>query len=242
MATFLVGIGLAFGLSAALVEWAIHIAATPEVAYALAFPPLLLVAARAVPPTAPDRTAGLLWIVGALAVELFSFAADLERFGRLSIPMGIIGFLRFTGAASLAPAALAFFVVPIPKVISGAFGLELVWQAFAEALLGTPNPPLQLGPWDSGLRLVAMFAGLGWYSDARTGGSWQGAFRRGAQLAMLGLPVQLAAVIAAFGLANAGAPGLARQLLVHGVWLIATALTVMSLELGKRQEEVVADV
>jgi hypothetical protein len=236
MQALLVGLGLLFGLWASLVEWATHIANEPATAYALVFPLLLLTAARSTPPTPPDRVAGLLWIAAAAAVEAIAFGGGIERFGRLAIPLGIIGYLRFTGAAALAPAALAFFIVPVPHTLAGIAPLEAVWRAFAEFLLGPAGPGLELDAWDSGLRLVALFAGLGWYLDARSGGSWRGAFRRGAQLAMIGLPAQLAAVVLAVALARAGAVGAARALLTHGVWIVCAAVTVAAFELSRRRE------
>ena len=236
MQTLLVGLALVFGLRAALFEWARHLAAEPATAYALVFPLLLLAAGRRVPATPPDRGAGLLWIAAAMAIELVAVGGDVPRLGRLAIPLGVIGFLRFTGSAALAPAALAFFIVPVPHALAALAPLEEVWRAFAEFLLGPAGPALRLDAWDSGARLIALFAGLGWYADARKGGSWPGAFRRGAQLAMLGLPVQLAAVIAAVALAQAGASEFARAFLTHGIWILCAIATVAALEIGRKSE------
>ena len=237
MQSLLVGLGLAFGLWAALMEWARHIAAEPATAYALVFPLLLLVAARRVPPTEPDRGAGFVWMAAAMTIELVAVGGGVDRLSRLAIPLGVIGFLRFTGSAALAPAALAFFIVPVPHALAAIAQFESVWRAIAEALLGPAGPALKLDAWDSGARLVALFAGLGWYADARSGGSWRGAFRRGAQLAMLGLPVQLAAVIAAVAMARAGAAGFARTFLTHGVWMLCAVVTLAALELSRKRQE-----
>ncbi len=236
MQALLVGLGLLVGLWPSLGEWARHIAAEPPTAYALVFPLLLLTAARSTPPTAPDRTAGLLWIAAAAMIEMLAFQGGIERVGRLAIPLGIIGYLRFTGAAALAPAALAFFIVPVPHALVALAPLESVWKAFAEFLLGPAGPGLKLDTWDSGVRLIALFAGLGWYADARSGGSWRGAFRRGSQLAMIGLPAQLAAVIVAVALARAGAAGAAHALLTHGVWIVCAAVTVAAFEFTREHE------
>jgi hypothetical protein len=236
MQALLLGVGLIAGLSLALAEWARHIAAEPATAYALVFPLLLLLAARSTPPTAPDRVRGLLWIAAAAAVEVIAFGGGVDRGARLAIPLGIVGYMRFTGSAALAPAALAFFIVPVPHALAAVAPLEAVWRAFAEFLLGTAGRSLPLDAWDSGVRLVALFAGLGWYLDARSGGSWRGALRRGAQLAMLGLPVQLAAVIVAVGFAGAGFPNEARGLLTHGIWILCVVSTVAASELTRRRE------
>lgn len=236
MQALLLGIGLLVGLWPALSEWATHIALEPPTAYVLVFPLLLLTAARSTPPTAPDRFSGLLWIAAAAAIEVISFQGGVERIGRLAIPCGIIGYLRFTGAAALAPAALAVFIVPLPHGLAALAPLEAVWRAFAEFLLGPAGPALRLDAWDSGLRLVALFAGLGWYLDARSGSSWRGAMRRGAQLAMIGLPAQLAAMILAVALTRAGSPASARALLTHGVWIACAAVTVAAFEISRRRE------
>ncbi|MFI5319424.1 MAG: hypothetical protein ACHQ6V_07575 [Myxococcota bacterium] len=236
MQALLLGLGLLAGLWPALAEWATHIANEPATAYALVFPLLLLTAARSTPPTAPDRSAGLLWIAAAALIEVIAFQGGIERFGRLAIPLGIIGYLRFTGAAALAPAALAFFIVPIPHALAALAPLETVWLAFAQFLLGPVGPALRLDAWDSGLRLVALFAGLGWYFDARSGSSWRGALRRGAQLAMIGLPAQLAAMIVAVALTRSGAASEARVLLTPGVWIVCAAGCVAAFELARKRE------
>ncbi len=236
MRTFVVGAALVLGLSPALWEWANRIAVEPATAYALVFPILLLVAGRSVPPTPPDSRGGLLWMAAAGIVQVIAIGGDVHRLARVALPLGVIGFLRFTGAAALAPAALALFIVPVPYAIASVAPFEAIWRMFAEQLLGPVGPELRLNAWDSGWRLVALFAGLGWYADARSGGSWTGAFRRAAQLAMLGLPIQLGAVIVAVALTHAGAPGVARAFLTHGIWLVCTAVTVASIELARRSE------
>jgi len=236
MQALLLGIGVAAGLWPALVEWATHIATAPATAYVLLFPLCLLIAARSTAPTKPDPSHGLLWLAAAAAIEVIAFGGGVDRAARVSIPLGIIGYLRFTGAAAVAPASLAFFIVPVPHALVAIAPLEAVWRAFAESLLGPAGGSLQLDAWDSGIRLVALFAGLGWYFDARSGGSWRGALRRGVQLAMLGLPVQLAAVIVAVGLARAGLANEARALLTHGIWMLCAAITVGAFELGRRRE------
>jgi hypothetical protein len=236
MRALLLGICVGVGLWPALVEWATHIAAEPATAYALLFPLLLLAAARSTPPTTPDFSRGLLWLAAAAVIEVIAFGGGLDRAARLAIPLGIIGYLRFTGAAALAPAALAFFIVPVPHAIAALAPLEAVWSAFAEFLLGPAGSSLPLDAWDSGVRLVALFAGLGWYFDARSGGTWRGALRRGVQLAMLGLPVQLASVIVAVGLAREGFPNTARALLTHGVWILCAATAVAAFELTRKRE------
>jgi hypothetical protein len=225
MRTLLLGLGLVGGLWLALGEWATYIATEPAAAYTLAFPLLLLAAARSTPPTEPHPRQGLGWLAAAAAVEVLAFGGGVERLARLSLPLGVIGFLRFTGAAALAPAALAFFIVPVPRTLADIAPLQEVWRAFAEFLLGTA-PSLKLDSWDSGVRLVALFAGIGWYFDARSGGSWRGALRRGAQLAMLGLPVQLGATIVAVALTRSGHGLFARVFLTHGVWMLSTLVAV----------------
>jgi hypothetical protein len=220
----------------ALGEWAMHIANEPPAAYALVFPLLLLAAARSTPPTEPRPAQGLLWLAAAAVVEVVAFGGGVERLARVALPLGVIGFLRFTGAAALAPAALAFFIVPVPHTLAALAPLEEVWRAFAEFLLGPAGPTLRLDAWDSGVRLVALFAGIGWYFDARSGGTWRGALRRGAQLAMLGLPVQLGAVIVAVGLARAGHASLARAFLTHGVWMLCTGVAVGIFEWTRERE------
>jgi hypothetical protein len=236
MRAIVLGVGLALGLWPALAEWARHIAAEPAAAYVLVFPMLLLVAARSTPPTAPEPAHGLAWLAAAALVEVIAFGGGIERAARLAIPLGVIGYLRFTGAAALAPAALAVFIVPVPHAIASLAPLEEVWRAFAQSLVGPAGSALRLDAWDSGLRLIALFAGLGWYLDARSGGSWRGALRRGAQLAMLGLPVQLAAVIVAFGLARVGLASEARALLTHGIWLLCAVATTTAFELTRNGE------
>jgi hypothetical protein len=237
-----VGAGLIFALSPALLEWANHIAAVPATAYALVFPLLLLIACRSVPTTRPSTLEGMIWIAAAVGVELVTFAGGVERAGRVAIPMGIIGFLRLIGAAPLASASLAFFVVPVPSAIASLAPLDEVWKAFAEFVVGPSGGTLPVDGWDSGARIVALFAGLGWYAEAKVGGTWAKSVQRGAQLAMLGLPVQLGAMIVAVAIARAGAPEVARAFLTHGLWMACMLVSIWFMEKRTVGEELSSDV
>ena len=230
MESLAIGAALALALSSALLEWARHVASQPALSYVLIFPILLLLAARATPVGPQAKQEGLALMFLATLIVLLSIATATHRLGRLAIPCGIIGLLRFTGKATHSTAGLAMFVVPIPHSIVVAAPLESVWLAFAEAIVGSAGPELVLDEWDGGLRLVALFAGLGWYAGAREGNGWRGALRRAGALAMLGLPVQMAATIVGVAMARAGAPDLARALLTHGVWMVAAAATIGAIE------------
>jgi hypothetical protein len=223
MQPLVVGLALCAGLSASVVELAKHIASEPANAYVLAFPILLLLSARSAPRVEPHRVAGLAWIALAIAVEVTALRAGADRFARIAIPMGIVGYLSAFSSVPFATAALAFFVVPVPSLVAKAVPLQSVWGALAASVVGPLNGALTVTEWDSGARLIAMFGGLGWFSVARTGGTWQRAMRTGARIALLGLPVQLFGVLLAAVVAQYSS-SLAQALLTHGIWLVcATA-------------------
>ena len=236
MSRLIVGIALVVGLWFPMAEWGLYLDDNPPALYVLVFPLLLLIASRATPPTEPAFGEGLAWLALAGGLQVIAFAGGVERFARLSIPLGVIGYLRFTGTSSLAPASLAWFAVPVPVFATTMFPLESVWRAFAEPILAGHATSFELTPWDNGLRLVALFAGLGWYADARTSRSWRSALQRSARLAMLGLPVQLGGVLLAALMSRLGGVELARVFLTHGLWIGCSVAGVVFIERRIRSE------
>lgn len=236
MSTLLIGLATALGLSSALWEWGKRIFDEPAAGYVLAFPILIVSLARALPREPARRSLGLLWLAAAALVQAAAFASGTPRSSRLAIPLGVIGFSEFTGALGMRSALLAVGLVPLPAVVGKLIPLELAWRALAEALLGPAGSQLRLDFWDSGLRLLLVLAGVGWYANARVKGSWRDGLKRAATLALLSMPIQLMGVTLAVALVRSGRPEWAHALLAHGLWIACLLGAFASVETAPRAQ------
>jgi hypothetical protein len=217
---------LVLGLSPALREWALHLLDEPATRYVLV-PFALLVHAVWRTPREPARlAAGLPWIAAAILVELVASGGGLARYGRVALPLGIVGGLRATGLAPTPVAALAFFIVPVPRFLAqlGSLDPQRLWAGLAEALVPGSAEVLGLDHWDSGMRLAGLLAGFGWFAGLRLGDPGRVLFLRAAGFSLSAVLFQAVGVALAAGLCAAGATGLARAWLVHGLWMATGAL------------------
>jgi hypothetical protein len=227
MALLVLALALFVGLSPVLAELAGHVRAEPSALYVLGCAAILGVALvdanRRGWREAPSILRAAPWLAAAVALEVLAFAAGIERFARPAFALALVGWLRAAGWAPLPVAALAFWLVPLPKLFAefAEVGFHQLWQALASAVSEPIEANLQLGHWDSGLRLAALGSAAGWWHAFRSGRSpWRGALRIGA----VGFASQAAALAVAIAIAAAGAPRAARAFLTHGVWIVATAL------------------
>jgi hypothetical protein len=91
---------------------------------------------------------------------------------------------------------------------------------------------------DSGVRLVALLAGLGWYAALRCGDPLTGCARRALLWAAWGLPAQALASLLVVGTLALGSAAAARWLLDPGIWLALAVLGVGRAEqLARRQPQ-----
>jgi hypothetical protein len=220
-------VALLLGLSPVLREWALHLLTEPATRYVLLSLVLLVHAVWHAPREPARLGAGLPWIVAAILVELVASAGGLDRYGRLALPLGIVGGLRATGLAPTRVAALAFFIVPVPRFLAQLALLDPQrwWAGFAETLVPGSAEPLGLDHWDSGMRLAGLLAGLGWFAGLRLGDTGRALFLRSGGFALSAVVFQAVGVALAAALCAAGATGLARAWLLHGLWITTGALT-----------------
>lgn len=217
---------LSIGLSPVLYEWGAHLRAEPATRYALIFPLLLLAAVRRAPRERPWLRRGLPWLAAAAIVEVLAFMGGVPRYGRLALPLGVIGWLRASGLAPLPVALLAVWLVPVPR-FAGQLGFGAparLWSAWANAWLPGSGDALALDPWDSGLRLIALLAGIGWFAGLRRQPRLGAAAGRAALYGLAGVPAQALGVLVAAALLAAGASGASLAWRVHGLWMASALL------------------
>jgi len=180
-AVLLCAVGFAF--SPVIVDLARHLVADPWSRYSAIFLPLLVVTAAREETTPPPHRAGYAWLVLGLAIALIAVAGGEPRFGRVGLPLGIIGLCRARGFGSWRTLPLAFWIVPIPNALNslGSPEIETLYLRLAAAVTGVfgstiaieqatasaGGAVLELSGADAGLSLVALLSGLGWYASLR---------------------------------------------------------------------------
>ena len=241
---------LGLAASPVLVDTARYLLTTPWGAYSLVFWALFV---REVlrNPAAPDpRGAGWLLVAVGIGIELVMVQAGWPRWGRPGVALAMLGMALGLGHPRLAMALLALWTVPLPSFIAqlaspGLEGLLLKLAGFALSPLGIPLEVVSRTPRetlvtagsrempvfasDGGLYLVALLAGLAFYTAVRARLGPARVLRRMITWAALALPTQLAAVIAAGAALAAGLPEIARLGLTHAPWML-TALAVLALQ------------
>jgi len=236
-------VALLLALSPSLVDLAAHQVAQPWARPSAIFAPLWALAAlRDRSPRRPHRDGYLLLAVG-VGIALACVGGGMARLGRPGIPIAMVGLARALGRPSLPRALLAVWMIPVPDAITKALspGLEAavgmgaaalaralgVDASFADEQLVGPSGALALEPADGGLPLVALLAGLAWYRAASSDAPLGAAVRASLRAVPWGFAAQAAGLVFACALAIAGAPRAARDLLHHGVWMVATAIVLL---------------
>lgn len=229
-ATFLVA------FSPVLADLFRHLLARPWSSYSLLFAVLLVVYGHREASRDGSRADGYALLAAALAVQVVAVGGGFTRWGRLAIPIGVIGLARLRGRPPLRVAALAFWAIPIPHAIAEAASpvLARFWLECAAALLapfapvvveGTkataPNGSLLLGVVSSGLPLSALLSGLGWVSLLDTSRGVGDALRAAVVWGVAALPLQALCVAIALSLTVAGAPRIAHGWISWGVLVVS---------------------
>lgn len=215
------------GLSPTLLDLARHWIREPWALPSACFVPLWLLAVRGEGGGRRRPGAGLALIGAGLGIAAFAAASGSARFGRFGIPLAVVGLALWIGRPSPARAALAAWWIPMPHVVqTRVFGLlsplaERLAAGLAEVTGGAPLyaarellpgiDAVRLGPLDTGLQLVWLLAGLGWYAAVRGGGTARAAAGRALRLGLLGIPLQLLALALAAALAHVASAALARS-------------------------------
>jgi len=234
-------LALAICFSPTLFDLARNLARDPGDRATLLTPLLLALLWRSRPGPARRPGWALLLATTGAALEVLGIATGTSTFGRLGLPIAIIGLALWTGAPAVSVAALSFFLVPLPDTMTLAATpwLESLWGRLAVGafralgasvsvigpLLHGTAGVLELRPADGGTPLAATLASLGWFAALRLGESAGTACVRAVAFAAAAPLVQLAAVALAVAALVAGVPGLGRFGLTYFPWLAAAAAT-----------------
>jgi len=215
-----------------------HVLAHPWAGYGLLFAVILVTLACREPSRGPSHRDGYALLAAALVLQAVAVGGGFARWGRLAIPLGVMGLARLLGRPSPRVAALAFWAVPLPNFIAAAGSplLERLWLEGAVMLLapfativveGTkataPRGVLALDAVSGGLALAALLSGLGWVSALH---AWRGvgsALRTASLWGLAALPLQALCVLVALALSVAGAPRAAQAWLSWGIFLASAA-------------------
>lgn len=244
----LLTIGTLFALSPVLFDWAVHLRDFPSARYAALFPVLFLIGLRGRPSTLP-RGDGYLWLLAALVIEVICIGGGFPRWGRMAVPVAIIGLCRATGVTSLRGAILMLWFVPVPHFLE-----SLIWPAAVLSLIETAGWPLpsfelqDLGqslmasknglhlifePSDAGLTLMAAVSGFAYFVGWRKGEPTTPTLQRMLKWVLVSLPVQALAVFSALLLLEWGQPTLGRWLLNYTAWWLGALFILIALVRGQ---------
>jgi len=230
----------AFAFSPVIVDLARHLVAEPWSRYSAIFLPLLVATAAREETAPPPHRAGYAWLAAGLVIALIAVAGGEPRLGRVGLPLGIIGLCRARGFGSWRTLLLAFWIVPIPHVLSslGSPEIESLYLRLAAAVAGVFGPTiaieqatasvggavLKLSEANGGLPLVALLSGLGWYAGLRARSDLPASVARALGWGLLAFPVQALGVLCAVVSLTLGTPELGRFVLAHALWAATAVL------------------
>jgi hypothetical protein len=231
---------VAFAFLPVLIDLARHLAQTPWARYAALFPALAVVCARQErDPLRPARRDAAAFLVAGLLVLLLAHFMGSVRWGRAGAAFAAIGLCRRFGWGTGRSQALWLFAVPLPAAaLRLAEPLARQMLALADACvapLGIDAAPVAIGRSGSGLALVPLMAGLGWYTALRCRLPLPAALARAALGALLALPTQFAATLLAALSAPAIGAEAARSALIHVPWMLVAAAGVGFAERAARR-------
>jgi len=195
----IVWLAVTAALSPVLVDTLRHALHEPAARPALFF--VLALAARAW--RSPRETLRAPWfgfglaLISALAAAALA-AADWPRFGRVAIPLCILGLAARGGRPTLPIAAISLWCVPLPSLVIAAASpeLETTWLRLASLVTGDATPlDFSLQPADGGLGLAWSLAGAGYLRALSLGRSGVHAVPLCLAGALAALPVQLFAIV-----------------------------------------------
>jgi hypothetical protein len=208
-------------------------------AYPTLIAPLLIAfcVARGIGRGVPRRSSGIVLLFLSVALEFVGIVGNSWSIARFGLPIAILGIARWTGMMSVAVAALAFWMIPIPDFILS-FAAPNLESALLEAaatiasVVGIPVDAvgpvastaahhLEMQPHDTGIRIAFVLSEFGWFAAVLRGARPIRLAANAGYFALLTIPVQFFAVLFALALLSAGWPSAADLWLLHGVWLTA---------------------
>lgn len=231
--TYLLASGLLFALSPVLYDWALHVVEEPAARYAAMFP-LLFLFGLSRTEKIRGRADGYLWLLLAGLVAVICIGGGFTRFGRLAVPLAVIGLCRASGLASFRGACLMLWFVPLPHFVQALAWPEgaVLWFQLGISMLSPLDmrlmvePPavaafgsrILLQPVDSGLSLMVMLSGLAYYASWQKRDGWAKTIMRMSTWSLLGVPLQGLAVVLALLLLYAGQPEWSRMFMDDFIW------------------------
>jgi len=239
----------ALAFSPLLFDLFAHLRARPWANYGLLFLVLLIAHTWHERSRAAAHHDGYLLLSLALMLQCVAVGGGFTRWGRLALPLGVMGLARLLGRPSPRVAALAFWAVPLPNFIASIASprLEQIWLMAAAWLLSplapiavegttaaTPGGMLTFDAVSGGLPLAALLSGLGWL---RALDDWRGlgsALRTASTWGLAALPLQALCALAALALATLGAPALASAWLSWGIFLVVGAAGLVIVHRSRR--------
>jgi hypothetical protein len=232
---------LLFAFLPVFVDLARHLSESPWALYSVLFP---LLAARCIwrepEPVRAARRDAPLWIVAGLLVLLAGHFMGAVRWGRVGAVLAAIGLCRRFGWGSWRSQALLLFAVPLPAAVLRSTAplsqqlLSLLQSGVG--WLGVDVAPVSIGRAGSGLALLPLLAGLGWYGALRRQLPLGAALARILGAALLALPIQLLATALAAVAAQWIGAAAARSALIHAPWLLVAAFGVLLAERGAARQ------
>ncbi len=242
---FLLWLALLVVIAPLLSDLLRHMAEQPWARYSLIFAALLLIESLRRKGTGTRHASGYVLVTfGLLWISLGIFGGEeFIRFARPGIPLSILGLALVLGHPPVEVALLSIWTIPAPTAVLNILSpqgesLLLMTAAMPLSLLGHPSTleggtvsfalgALVLGREDSGLVLVTVLSGLGWWVAIRREATLSGCVRSAICWAPLGIPLQWLAVFMAVALTAAGRPEWAAGLLAHGIW-VCTSIIVLA--------------
>jgi hypothetical protein len=236
--SFALWIALFIAFAPVVVNLGANLAVSPA-AYPTLIAPLLIAfcVARGIRRGVSRRSSGIVLLFMSVALEFVGLVGSAWSIARFGLPIAILGIARWTGMMSLAVAALAFWMIPIPD-----FVFNLTTPTLESALLkaaatvaqvigihvnavgpvaSTAAHHLEMQPHDTGIRIAFVLSEFGWFAAVLRGARPIQLAANAGCFALLAIPVQFFAVLIALALLSAGWPSAADAWLLHGSWLTA---------------------
>ena len=234
--SFALWIALIIAFAPVVVNLGANLVVSPA-AYPTLIAPLLIAfcVARGIGRGVSRRSSGIVLLFLGVALEFVGVVGNSWSIARFGLPIAILGIARWTGMMSLAVAALAFWMIPIPDFIIG-FTTPNLESALLKATVAVAQPigiyvnavgpvastaahKFEMHPHDTGIRVAFMLSGFGWFVAAVRGARPIRLAANAGCFALLAIPVQFVAVLFALVLLSAGWPDAAEAWLLHGVGL-----------------------
>lgn len=230
-------IALFLGFSPTLIDLVRHWTSEPWAAPSAGFVPLWILAMRSHTHGARRRPLGLVLVVAGLLLATFAATGGVTRWGRFGLPTAVLGLALWLGTPPAARAILVAWWIPFPHFVQSALFIPLsrfaeslaihaqAWTGGAPIFAGRQMLPaidgVPIGPADLGLQSCWLLAGVAWYAGTARGFDLRKTTGLALRAALLGIPIQMLALVLVVPLTLLGSSLLARDFLDLIVLLVA---------------------